>query len=549
MGRTVLKSPVAMAARAARVTLVAGAVLVPLAWLAPAGFGLDVPGGRANPTTTQPAEAATTKPTTSPSADAGTSDHSSESKPETKPEKKPEKQPEKGPEARQPGPNGHIVQKGDLSLEVKGDGLFAPAEAYELRPIFKAYAGAMQITAIAQPGQKVKKGDTLLECDTAGITWALTGAESDLTVAKAALQKAASDIALGTIADQMNLKQAEDAVKNAEAGKKWFDDLDGPHMLKSADLQVKSAQNAVDDQNDELDQLRKMYKDEELTSATADIVVKRAVRGLENSKISQKMIQERRDKVKQFDYPITRQRVLDALDGAKHGLTLLKASQAQTTVTRQASLTAAKVGFEQANKRLNDLREDQQLFSIKATVDGVVAYGTLVEGQWVGGDPRALKPGERIGSGQSVLRVYTPGKLRVTLNVPEQQAMWVEQGMKARVAPAAMPQRSCVGTCQSVEVLPRGNPATVGFVVTIELGDLDPRLLPGMKASVQIDAGKAEGAVLVPVAAVSDGKVQVRRKDGHVTEKAVEIGKCDGNQVEIRHGLKAGDEVVLPGKK
>src|SRR4051812_48795121 len=111
MGRTVLKSPVAMAARAA---LVAGTVLVPLAWLAPAGFALDVPGGHANPATTQPAESATTKPTTSPSTDAGTSEPSSESKPETKSEKKPEKKPEKGPETRQAGPNGHIVQKGDL---------------------------------------------------------------------------------------------------------------------------------------------------------------------------------------------------------------------------------------------------------------------------------------------------------------------------------------------------------------------------------------------------------------------------------------------------
>jgi RND family efflux transporter MFP subunit len=288
-----------------------------------------------------------------------------------------------------------------------------------------------------------------------------------------------------------------------------------------------------------------MYKDEELTSATADIVVKRAVRGLENSKISLKMNQERRDKVKQFDYPLSRQRVVDALDGAKHGLTLLKAQQAQTTVTRQAALTAAKLGFEQANKRVNDLRDDLQLFSIKSPCDGVVAYGTLVEGQWVGGDPRALKPGERVGSGQSVLRVYTPGKMRVTLNLPEPQAMWVEQGMKARVTPAAMPQKSCKGTCGTVEVLPRGSPATVGFVVTVDLGDVDHRLLPGMKASVQIDAGKAEGALLVPVAAVVDGKVQVRHKDGHVGEKAVEIGKCDGNQMEIRHGLKEGDEVVL----
>ena len=43
--------------------------------------------------------------------------------------------------------------------------------------------------------------------------------------------------------------------------------------------------------------------------------------------------------------------------------------------------------------------------------------------------------------------------------------------------------------------------SSAGKNVTVELGDVDHRLLPGMKASVQIDAGKAEGVVLVPVAA------------------------------------------------
>ena len=124
----------------------------------------------------------------------------------------------------------------------------------------------------------MKKGDPLLECDPTPINWAITAAEADLASAKAALQKAASDVALGEVGDQMNLKAQKDGVKIAQDTLKWFEELDGPHMLKTADLQVKQAQSAVDDQGDELDQLRKMYKDEELTSATADIVVRRAVR-------------------------------------------------------------------------------------------------------------------------------------------------------------------------------------------------------------------------------------------------------------------------------
>jgi multidrug efflux pump subunit AcrA (membrane-fusion protein) len=70
-----------------------------------------------------------------------------------------------------------------------------------------------------------------------------------------------------------------------------------------------------------------------------------------------------------------------------------------------------------------------------------------------------------------------------------------------------------------------------------------------MKASVTIDAGKVEGAVLVPNAAVTAGKVSVRGKDGQVTERSVVVGRSDGTSVEIRKGLSEGEEVIIPGKK
>src|SRR4051812_27561813 len=142
-----------------RAALGAGLVFVLALVAGPRAFALDAPAGSTNPATTKPAsdkdqsadKEGKDKPTTAPSS-------SSESA--TQP-------------ARQPGPNGQFVKKGDLSLEVRTEGLFQPADAYELKPVFKAWGSAMTITSIAHPGQKVKKGDTLLESDTTGINWAI----------------------------------------------------------------------------------------------------------------------------------------------------------------------------------------------------------------------------------------------------------------------------------------------------------------------------------------------------------------------------------------
>jgi HlyD family secretion protein len=331
-------------------------------------------------------------------------------------------------------------------------------------------------------------------------------------------------------------------VKNAEAAVKWFETVDGPQMLKQTELQVKAIKDNVEDQNDELDQLRKMYNTEDLTTATSDIVIKRSVRQLDRARIMHQMTEQRAEKLKQNEYPIAKQRVLDALEQARQGLEMLKVVQAQSAVTRKAGLVAARIAKEQAENKLKDIKEDLALFSIKSPADGVVAYGQVVDGAWQGGDPKAFKPGEKLAAGATVMRVIAPGKLNVEMSLTEAQAFWLDGGAKARVTPAAFPTLSYEGTVGAPTVAPKAS--ALGFQVTIALPDADARLLPGMKALVKIEGPKKDPALLVPLSAVSDGKVTVK-KDGKTEEKPVKLGRSDGTNAEVVSGLSEGDEVVV----
>ena len=475
--------------------------------------------------TTTAAAAAETKPAeTKPSADAKAADTKPASKPTT-------------------GPATVKVTKGDLTLEARAEGTFQPVDPFEVKPTFKAYAGPLVIASVVPPGAMVRKDQPLISFDRTWIDWQLTGAEHEVKVATAGQTKAETDAKLAVASEQLAMRQAEDAVKNVEAGRKWFEDVDGPQMLLMADLTVKQAQNSLDDQTDELDQLRKMYQGEELTAATADIVVRRAIRSAEQAKVLLKMQQERRDKSKSFEYPVRRQQSIDVVEQAKTALASLKAQQEQTAVVRAASLQAAKISVEQSTKKLTDLKEDAAQFQIKAPADGVAAYGNLTDAGWTGGDPKAFKVGEKAAAGQVLMRVYQPGKLRLVLNLPESQAFWVEQGDKARVTPAATPQTSYEARTAAVEVLAKGQQG-MAFATTIDLDNVDARLIPGMKATVVIEAAKVKDALLLPLPVAAGGKVQVKDKDGEVTEKTVKLGRTDGQQVEILSGLSEGDEVV-----
>ena len=282
-------------------------------------------------------------------------------------------------------------------------------------------------------------------------------------------------------------------------------------------------------------------------SATADIVIKRAVRRLEVTKEMLKMQEEKRDKTKTFDYPIVKQRTVDAVEQTRQALASLKNVQAQAVVTRKSGLASARIASEQAEQKLVDLKSDQANFSFKADEDGMVMYKQLPETQ-PGSDKRALKAGDKLTAGQLVMRVVYPGRLKMDVILTEAQAFWVEPGSRARVTPAAFPQLSYEGTCGPVVGGNRISPPGFGFAVPVTLPQTDARLVPGMKASVKIEAGKVEDVLVIPVAAVSGGKVSIK-KDGKTEERAVVLGKSDGEKVEVKEGLAEGDEILAKAGK
>src|SRR5262249_48729784 len=150
----------------------------------------------------------------------------------------------------------------------------------------------LTVTKVAGHGAAVKKGDSILELEATHYNWAMEAAKNELANARANLKKVEFDGDLAVKQEALSLRMQEDMVKNAEAGVQWFEKVDGPQMLMQQELLVKQLKDSVGDQEDELDQLKKMYQSEELTNATADIVTKRAVRRLEQQRIYAKMQEE-----------------------------------------------------------------------------------------------------------------------------------------------------------------------------------------------------------------------------------------------------------------
>lgn len=215
---------------------------------------------------------------------------------------------------------------------------------------------------------------------------------------------------------------------------------------------------------------------------------------------------------------------------------------------------------------------------------------------------RTSEVGERVaGTGQfnaaEVMRVADLSNMEVRVNVNENDVVNVKVGDRARITIDAYPGRKFAGRVKEIASAARTQglntqEEVTNFQVKIRITDKDVALRPGMSATVDIETKTVENVVAVPIQAVTvrsregsktieelaqerDKKAKETQGEGAaaaVNEKqqrereradrdslqrvvflrdgdqvrmvAVETGIADTTHLEIKSGIKAGDEVV-----
>ncbi len=443
----------------------------------------------------------------------------------------------------------HVAKKGTLTPVLELDAAYEAVESLEVRLRFESTSVDAALQRVAAHGEAVKKGDILLALDRGPLERQAAAAEHELRGARAALAKARADLELGAKADALALAQAENAAKDAVAELKLFDEVEGKHLVLNAELSLKQMEDMVSDQQEELAQLEKMYKGEELTSATAEIVVRRARRGLERARVYAAMAREGVEAAKARQ-PQQRRRFSDGVESTRSALAQLKAQQALSAVQRDVEMSKAAATVQQQEENLGKLRRDLEALTVKAPFDGRVFWGQHQNGQWPALEQagQALHLGDKPQAG-AVLLTLCGAALRARAELPEADYFAADVGASARVAPVAARLRGVDGrvAAKGMAALPRG--AAPAFDLRIDLAAPPDDLLPGMKAKATLAGRPLKDIVLVPVAAVTTvgDKHSVKVvKDGKAAERDVQVGRGDGKSIPVLEGLAEGEAVAVP---
>ena len=214
--------------------------------------------------------------------------------------------------------------------------------------------------------------------------------------------------------------------------------------------------------------------------------------------------------------------------------------------TAQTRYDTAKAAHDQALASARQLRADIEAQSsslrlaqrnlrdavIRAPFDGYVAERLVSQGQYV--QPQA-----------PVMRIVRLQPLKLTAEVPEKFAPWIETGREMTVKVDAFPGQVFAG--KVVRISPSVSMKSRAFAIEGEIPNGDGRLKPGTFARVQITTDRVERAVTIPVAAVQSryGTNRVFLvKDGALVGKEIVLGDRLGDRVEVSQGLEAGTQIV-----
>ncbi len=173
--------------------------------------------------------------------------------------------------------------------------------------------------------------------------------------------------------------------------------------------------------------------------------------------------------------------------------------------------------------------------TVTAPISGVIAS-------------RSIKTGNFVQINTPIFRIVDNSQLEATLNVPEREIATLRAGQPVALTADALPGQNFTGIVDRIAPVVDSGSGTFRVVTTFAGGGL---LQPGMFGRLRIDYDKRADALVIPRAALldddSDPAVFAVRA-GKAARVQVKLGYMDGEWVEVRQGLKAGDAVVTAGK-
>lgn len=230
----------------------------------------------------------------------------------------------------------------------------------------------------------------------------------------------------------------------------------------------------------------------------------------------------------------------------------------------QSGVESAQVSVQQAQATYDEAVSQAAKRTVTAPVSGTILTMGAVPGAAVSGGGAAGTDAASGGDGKPLCRIADLTQMKVNVNVNELDITKIAKDQSAKVTFSAVTgleldatvDTIASTTSQSTDTSSTGGQGTggVGYAVRLVIPSPDPRLKPGMTASVKITTQSIDDALMVPLSAlVDDGKggsdvMLETNAETHESKKVhVTVKARNGTKAAVEGNVKKGDVVMLDG--
>jgi RND family efflux transporter MFP subunit len=405
-----------------------------------------------------------------------------------------------------------------------------------------------QILFIVPNGSSVKKGDLLVELDTAPLKERLDLQFLTLARVKAESFQANSKFENQITQNETNLAEAELKVSLCELDMQSY----GDESRGTYQIELKNIEMAI--HNARADQLiRKLnyaaveklydlgYKSKgERAEAHLDLL--KADAALASQLALSRQLRVYTYKMKKLDFK-------GKFDTASNNFEQVQRNNESDSAQSKAAKESADRAHEKENERYERYKGQLDKCKIYAPQDGMVAYATE-EGR--GNRGSTIKEGAFVRERQDILSIPNLSHMQINMAVHESVLDQVNPGLPAVVRVDAFADRTYQGTVKTVAVLPdQGGwlaSDTKVYKTIVTINEEVTQLKPGMTAVVEIDIEQLANVLSVPIQAIvqrADKNWCYVRVNNQLEKREIALGKTNDKFVEIEQGLRDEDVVVL----
>ena len=165
-------------------------------------------------------------------------------------------------------------------------------------------------------------------------------------------------------------------------------------------------------------------------------------------------------------------------------------------------------------------------------------------------EDRVMEVGEHAAEGQIVLRLVDTRRLKLALDVPEQDVLALKVGDTVAFTLSAFPGRTFEGRVGFVSGV--GMPGSNAFRAEIEVDNAAGELKAGMIASARLVRSTRDDVVAVPLSVVVPERgehVVFVVEDGRAVRRTVKLHAIQDQLAVLESGLEPGERVVVEGQR